>query len=311
MAKQECLNKIKKIEKLEYNWNRNKANPIPKKVIENSKTLLDYLIYFPFITPTANQSIQFEYQTEKEYLEIEIFQDRFELFKIYEDKSERERTYPLSEMFKVINHIKILFNGNPNNVVLFTGAFNPPTIAHYYMIDSALENTNFDYVFFALSNATFLSKKQNRKKDWYFSEEQRLHMILLMTYRHPKVLIYGIEDGWTYDVLCQIKKRYSCNNVYFACGSDKIKQIPRWSRNNKLLREFCFYILIREDNYEDIKKQCDKIFCDTKYKIGNNNKKYSNVSATMIRNAIKENKDFEQLVYPDVYKYLKPIRYKK
>ncbi len=66
---------------LKYNWNENGAEPFSSDLIEKCKNLLSYLIYTPFISPTACGSIQFEYEKDSgDYLEFEIFQDKIKVY---------------------------------------------------------------------------------------------------------------------------------------------------------------------------------------------------------------------------------------
>ena len=179
------------------------------------------------------------------------------------------------------------------------------TIAHYHMIDSANDAGNFDYIIFAISNQKFLDRKQKRNKDYAYSEKERLEMILAMTYKLDNVLIFGVEQGYTYDVLCAVKEKYKCESLYFALGSDKLKEIGKWGHHDQLLKEFCFYVLQRKDSLTIIKNKCKELFGETKYIIGQDNKDYENISATMIRQKIKNNEDFKGLVHENVYKTLK------
>ena len=67
------LFKLDEIKSLKRNWNGNSARPIPKKVIEKAKTLLINLEKQPLIFPTANDSIQIEYDGDNNsYLELQI-----------------------------------------------------------------------------------------------------------------------------------------------------------------------------------------------------------------------------------------------
>ena len=67
------LFKLDEIKTFKSNWNGNKAHPIPKKVVEKTKTLILNLEQQPQIFPTANDSIQIEYDGENNsYLELQV-----------------------------------------------------------------------------------------------------------------------------------------------------------------------------------------------------------------------------------------------
>lgn len=307
----ECNERLKDIELLTINWNGNQALPIPKKVIENVRIFLKFSLYKPEIFPVACESIQLEYEKENgEYLELEFKENKIETFRIYEDKTEEEKEYQVNEFYKALNLVKIFYNGKPKNIVLFTGAFNPPTIAHYHMVHSVLRNKTkkFDYVVFALSNDKFLDKKQKRNNDWYFPESERLNIVLSMIAHNPNALLFGIEQGYTYEVLCEVKKEFNALHTYFACGSDKLNEITRWGFHDKLLKEFCFYILIRGiDKESEVNEKCKKIFSNTEYVLGKDNEKYKDISATQVRRKIDNKEDCTLLLEKHVYEYLKEV----
>ena len=78
---------VRKLEKLmesfkdlEYGWNGDSAKPIPDSVIKASQEILVSISSkLPEIYPTGRESIQFEYDKNGKSLEIEIFEDRFEI----------------------------------------------------------------------------------------------------------------------------------------------------------------------------------------------------------------------------------------
>lgn len=199
---------------------------------------------------------------------------------------------------------------NIQKACLFTGAFNPPTIAHYNMVDVAKTADHFDYFIYAASSQQFLEKKQKKTGGGAaFSEEQRLRMLLLMTRDRPDVLVYGIEHGYTYDVLKDTKERYCIRELYFALGSDKLKEIGRWGNHNELLREFCFYIVQRKEHTKYIKEECERLFSETAYTVSLHKNDYYGISATQVRDAIKNGKEYRDLVTQEVYEDLRCIQY--
>ncbi|WP_294428065.1 hypothetical protein [uncultured Treponema sp.] len=67
------LSKLEEIKALRKNWNGNNSKPISKKIIKKAKTLIIDLEKQPQIFPTANDSIQIEYDGENNsYLELQI-----------------------------------------------------------------------------------------------------------------------------------------------------------------------------------------------------------------------------------------------
>ena len=90
----ENLNRLEDIGKLEDNWNGNGAPAFPAKQIELMRNIISILHVQPFITPTANKSIQFEFENDAgNYLEFELFSDeRVKMF-IYFSNGETNTEY--------------------------------------------------------------------------------------------------------------------------------------------------------------------------------------------------------------------------
>lgn len=77
--------------KLEKDWNDNNADPFSKILINKCKLIIEDLTVQPDIFPTANDSIQMEYEKDNgSYLEFEIFDNRIEVFCIDSFGNERE-----------------------------------------------------------------------------------------------------------------------------------------------------------------------------------------------------------------------------
>ena len=307
----EIKQKILEFANYKDNWNGNEAKAFSKEVIKNALNLEKYLYIdksiIPEIFPTACDSLQIEYEKDDKYLEIEIKKDKYEIYRNI-NGVESEFYLGLDKVYEIINIIKLFYRPIIDRAILFTGAFNPPTIAHFHMIESANKASDFDYIIFAISNQKFLDKKQKKTGDYAYSEKERLEMILAMTYKEPNVLVFGVEEGYTYQVLCAVKEKYKCESLYFALGSDKLNEIGRWGYHDKLLTEICFYVLQREDNLAYIKEKCNKLFSKTKYVIGQDNKEYAGISATLVREKIKNNKNYKELVCNEVYNILSNIK---
>ena len=63
------------------NWNLYNADPIPKSIYKITKDIILHLEYQPmYINPTANNSIQFEWENKYNYIEFEITQRSVKVF---------------------------------------------------------------------------------------------------------------------------------------------------------------------------------------------------------------------------------------
>lgn len=68
---------------LEFDWNGNEAEPFEPQVIDNSREFLEIIKNYAEIIsvfPTAIKAIQFEYEYNGVYCEIEVHENHFELY---------------------------------------------------------------------------------------------------------------------------------------------------------------------------------------------------------------------------------------
>jgi nicotinate-nucleotide adenylyltransferase len=135
-------------------------------------------------------------------------------------------------------------------VVVFGGAFNPPTVAHreiYFLIDKLI---GFDYfIFLPVSN------KYN--KSTLIADNYRLEMLELLIQELPKakLSLLEIDDNnflGTYESLKRLKADYPNDEIAFIIGSDNLLKIKHWINAEALVTEFKFIVINR--NRQDAKK---------------------------------------------------------
>ena len=76
----ELINKIDSFKKFKDNWNGYGAKPIPFKVIDKAYVLANELTPIPEVFPTACDSVQFEWETEDMYVELEVFENEIKMY---------------------------------------------------------------------------------------------------------------------------------------------------------------------------------------------------------------------------------------
>lgn len=75
ITKEDNIERLYDILKLDYDWNGYGAEPIPLQVIFKVKSLLEIFIIQPEIFPTGSESIQLEWCNKKYYFEIDVYKD--------------------------------------------------------------------------------------------------------------------------------------------------------------------------------------------------------------------------------------------
>jgi len=100
------INTILSFKELETNWNGNNAPSFSEKIIRRALDFINLtsLKYQPSVFPTAEESIQLEYnKSNGNYLEIEIFEDNYSLYLDVNDDKNEFTTNSKDEILKKIN----------------------------------------------------------------------------------------------------------------------------------------------------------------------------------------------------------------
>lgn len=95
------LLKLNEIQQLPRNWNGNGAQKFSKKIINKAKSLLIDLTLQPQVFPTANNSIQIEFDRDNgAYLEFQLTKSsQLSYFWVKKDGSEVNGTVPCSSYY--------------------------------------------------------------------------------------------------------------------------------------------------------------------------------------------------------------------
>lgn len=100
------LKKLKGISDLKDNWNDNNAKKFSPELISIVKNILENIVEQPGIFPTANNSIQMEYELiDNSYLEFEIFEDKIICLKVPQRNYSKYKEQIIPNDIKIINNI--------------------------------------------------------------------------------------------------------------------------------------------------------------------------------------------------------------
>lgn len=104
------LKKLKEISDLKDNWNDNNAKKFSPELISIVKNILENIVEQPEIFPTANNSIQMEYELiDNSYLEFEIFEDKIICLEVPQRNYSKYKEQIIPNDIKIINNIVNIF----------------------------------------------------------------------------------------------------------------------------------------------------------------------------------------------------------
>jgi len=201
---------------------------------------------------------------------------------------------------------------NQHTIVIVGGSFNPPTIAHIQLARIAKDRVNADYVLLVPTKISYMQKWKKYQKGDIMNDEIRVKALKSLENDWLKVdlcELNGLVSGSSIETLEYVKERYHTQNVFFAIGTDKLEEIPRWHKSKELLNNNKFLVVQRNHDSVDMLLLSNPflalhkdafICCDTKYD------SLQEISSTRVREKIKERdyKNIKQMVPEGVYKVL-------
>jgi nicotinate-nucleotide adenylyltransferase len=128
-------------------------------------------------------------------------------------------------------------------VIVFGGAFNPPTIAHKEIYFHIKKYVDFDkFIYLPVSNLY--------TKSSLIANVHRLNMLELMVSEMDNAYVSDLEmvDSdfmGTYHSLVRLQEKYN-DEVAFVIGADNLNNIRNWKNAKSLLAEFKFIVISRD-----------------------------------------------------------------
>lgn len=184
---------------------------------------------------------------------------------------------------------------------IFGGTFDPPHLAHSLLAEKVKGELKLDKIFFIPSAVPPL---KDEKK--VLEIRHRLEMAKIAFGSNPDYEVSEIEinnsngKSYTADTLMRLHEQYKNEPVkfYLILGIDSLIDFPKWKTPDKIFELAEVVILNRPGFSKDkIKSEYSgkAVFADTEL---------LDISSTMIRENVKNNKSIKSLVLPEIEKYI-------
>jgi len=175
-------------------------------------------------------------------------------------------------------------------VGLYFGSFNPIHHGHLIIASHILYNSDLDQLWFVVSPQNPLKQSVG-----LLNEYHRLYLVQLSVEEEKNMRAIDIEfklpkPSYTIDTLTYLGEKYPDHSFSVIMGSDSFQNISRWKNYEQILKNYRIYIYPRSGSSE-IEKYPNTRITVVKAPI-------LEISATQIRNNIKEGKPIRFLV-PD------------
>lgn len=189
-----------------------------------------------------------------------------------------------------------------NSIGLMGGVFDPIHYGHLIIAQAALEKFNLKEVIFIPSGNP--PHKQNIK---ITAKNLRTEMVSLAIRNNLKFKLSRCEifrDGLSYsfDTILEFKKIYAGSEIYFITGIDALQEILTWHKSEKL-KGICYFVAATRPNFNENKlaEILDKEFLQWIKLLPT---AAINISATEIREKIKNNQSIKYLVPEKVEQFI-------
>ncbi len=188
-------------------------------------------------------------------------------------------------------------------VGLYFGSFNPIHIGHLIIANHVAEHTDVDQVWLVVSPQNPLKPAAS-----LLNEYQRLHLVQLAIEDNPQLKASDVEfklpkPSYTIDTLVYLEEKYPNHQFSIILGGDSFSNIGKWKNADVLLKNYQLIVYQRPE------------FAPTNSPANKNitvlNAPLLDISATTIRQYIKQGKSIQYLVANKVREEIDKNRYYK
>ncbi|MFN4146919.1 MAG: nicotinate (nicotinamide) nucleotide adenylyltransferase [Runella sp.] len=171
---------------------------------------------------------------------------------------------------------------------LFFGSFNPIHVGHLIIGNTMATATDLDQVWYVVS-----PQNPFKKNNSLLHEFDRYDMVERAIADNPQLKACDIEfsmpkPSYTIDTLTKLQEKYSQHTFKLIIGEDNLAQFPNWKNHEAILEFYGLYVYPRPDAAPHSFGQHPAVkFIEAPL---------LNISATFIRNCLKNNHSIRYMV---------------
>lgn len=186
---------------------------------------------------------------------------------------------------------------------LFFGSFNPIHIGHLILANYILENTDMDELWFVVSPQNPFKDKKSLLKD-----HNRLDMVERAVKNYPKMRASNVEfslpkPSYTIDTLTYLHEKFPNNSFSLIMGEDNLASLNKWKNAETLIKNHQIIVYPRIFQGDASASLSDQDIRNHE-NISLIKAPVIELSATEIRNMIKDGKNVRPMLPPEVFEYL-------
>ncbi len=176
--------------------------------------------------------------------------------------------------------------GTPKRVAVFPGSFNPPTVAHLALAESALAHAE---------EVVFVLPESFPHKDFSGVGFEGRLSLLLQAADHPRYSVASTAGGLFVDVAQELQPHYPGARQHFVCGRDAAERIVGWDYGDpealaKMFSALSLLVAARDGQYQPPAAHAQAI---ATLQLPRD---FSDVSATEVRRRVAEAGEWRSLI---------------
>ena len=179
---------------------------------------------------------------------------------------------------------------------LFFGSFNPVHIGHLIIANFMATRTDLQQVWMVVSPQNPLKEKKSLARD-----HDRLHLMRLAVEDNDLIRASNIEfelpkPSYTIDTLIHLKEKFPQHEFVLIMGGDNLGSLHKWKNYELILRDYQLYVYQRPSyDLGDLQNHENVTIVEAPL---------MKISASYIRNSIKDGLSVQYLVPDPVFEYL-------
>lgn len=188
-------------------------------------------------------------------------------------------------------------------VGLFFGSFNPIHTGHLIIANAIVESTDIEKVWFVVSPRNPLKNSKS-----LLHEFDRLDMVRSAVFENYNMEVSDVEfnlpkPSYTIDTLTYLSEKHPEKEFAIIIGEDNLEIFPKWKNYERILDNYSLYVYPRPGKSNPTLIDHPKVTLVEAPTI--------NISATFIRNYVREGRSIQYLVPDPVLEMIKDKKFYK